>query len=64
MISGVELLRSPKYNKGMAFTEQERDRLYLRGAAAFGQKPRRGAGKRAPLTSAPAPAQACCPPSR
>jgi malate dehydrogenase (oxaloacetate-decarboxylating)(NADP+) len=31
VISGVELLRSPRYNKGMAFTEAERDRLYLRG---------------------------------
>lgn len=31
MISGVDLLRHPKYNKGLAFTEAERDRLYLRG---------------------------------
>lgn len=31
VISGVELLRNPKYNKGMAFTDEERDRLYLRG---------------------------------
>lgn len=32
VISGVDLLRNPKYNKGMAFTPEERDRLYLRGA--------------------------------
>jgi len=31
VVSGVDLLRNPKYNKGMAFTEEERDRLYLRG---------------------------------
>jgi len=31
VISGAELLRNPKYNKGFAFTEGERDRLYLRG---------------------------------
>ena len=31
VISGVELLRNPRYNKGMAFSEDERDRLYLRG---------------------------------
>lgn len=31
VISGVEVMRTPKYNKGLAFTEQERDRLYLRG---------------------------------
>eukprot|EP00271_Cylindrocystis_brebissonii_P012263 TRINITY_DN30516_c0_g1_i1.p1 TRINITY_DN30516_c0_g1~~TRINITY_DN30516_c0_g1_i1.p1 ORF type:complete len:691 (+),score=69.02 TRINITY_DN30516_c0_g1_i1:365-2437(+) len=29
--SGVDLLRNPKYNKGMAFTEAERDRHYLHG---------------------------------
>lgn len=31
VISGVALLHTPKYNKGLAFTQQERDRLYLRG---------------------------------
>ena len=31
MISGADLSRNPKYNKGLAFTEIERDRLYLRG---------------------------------
>ncbi len=31
MISGADLCRNPKYNKGLAFTETERDRLYLRG---------------------------------
>lgn len=31
VISGADLTRNPKYNKGLAFTEQERDRLYLRG---------------------------------
>lgn len=29
--SGVDLLRNPKYNKGMAFTEDERDRHHLHG---------------------------------
>lgn len=29
--SGVELLRNPKYNKGMAFTKAERERHYLDG---------------------------------
>jgi malate dehydrogenase (oxaloacetate-decarboxylating)(NADP+) len=29
--SGVELLRDPTYNKGTAFTEEERDNHYLRG---------------------------------
>lgn len=39
--SGVELLRSGKYNKGMSFTEEERDKLNLRGLlppAVFDQK--------------------------
>ena len=31
VISGVDLLRHPKYNKGLAFQDDERDRLYLRG---------------------------------
>lgn len=31
VISGVELLRSPTYNKGMAFSEEERATLFLRG---------------------------------
>ncbi|DBB14358.1 TPA: NADP-dependent malic enzyme 1 [Trebouxia sp. C0006] len=31
VISGADLCRNPKYNKGLAFTETERDRLYLRG---------------------------------
>ena len=31
VVSGVELLRSGKYNKGMSFSEDERDRLNLRG---------------------------------
>eukprot|EP00241_Pyramimonas_parkeae_P004135 CAMPEP_0114237652 /NCGR_PEP_ID=MMETSP0058-20121206/7505_1 /TAXON_ID=36894 /ORGANISM="Pyramimonas parkeae, CCMP726" /LENGTH=609 /DNA_ID=CAMNT_0001349709 /DNA_START=72 /DNA_END=1902 /DNA_ORIENTATION=+ len=31
VVSGVDLLRNPKYNKGMAFSEQERDHLHLRG---------------------------------
>lgn len=29
--SGYTLLRDPRYNKGLAFTEQERDTHYLRG---------------------------------
>ncbi|BBN09389.1 malate dehydrogenase (oxaloacetate-decarboxylating)(NADP+) [Marchantia polymorpha subsp. ruderalis] len=29
--SGVELLRDPRFNKGLAFTEDERDHHYLRG---------------------------------
>eukprot|EP01025_Chloroclados_australasicus_P050169 TRINITY_DN5738_c0_g3_i1.p1 TRINITY_DN5738_c0_g3~~TRINITY_DN5738_c0_g3_i1.p1 ORF type:complete len:218 (-),score=11.52 TRINITY_DN5738_c0_g3_i1:3-572(-) len=31
VVSGVSLMRNPKYNKGLAFSEAERDRLYLRG---------------------------------
>ncbi|GIL57212.1 hypothetical protein Vafri_12415 [Volvox africanus] len=31
VISGVDLMRHPKYNKGLAFSDMERDRLYLRG---------------------------------
>lgn len=31
LISGVDLMRRAEYNKGMAFTEAERDRLHLRG---------------------------------
>lgn len=31
VISGVDLMRHPKFNKGMAFSDSERDRLYLRG---------------------------------
>jgi len=31
VISGVDLMRHPKYNKGLAFSDSERDRLYLRG---------------------------------
>ncbi len=31
VISGVDLMRHPKYNKGLAFSDAERDRLYLRG---------------------------------
>lgn len=29
--SGIDLLRNPKYNKGMAFTKSERDRNHLHG---------------------------------
>lgn len=29
--SGYSLLRDPQYNKGLAFTEKERDAHYLRG---------------------------------
>lgn len=29
--SGIDLMRNPKYNKGMAFTKTERDRHYLHG---------------------------------
>jgi len=29
--SGYSLLRDPHYNKGLAFTEKERDAHYLRG---------------------------------
>ena len=31
LVSGMDLLRNPMYNKGMAFTEEERDRFHLRG---------------------------------
>ena len=31
VISGVDLMRHPKFNKGLAFSDSERDRLYLRG---------------------------------
>lgn len=31
MGSGYSLLRDPQYNKGLAFTQQERDSHYLRG---------------------------------
>lgn len=31
VISGAELMRAPKYNKGLAFSGEERDKLYLRG---------------------------------
>lgn len=27
----MDLMRHPKYNKGLAFSDAERDRLYLRG---------------------------------
>lgn len=40
VISGGDLLRNPEYNKGMAFSDDERDRLHLRGlvpAAVLGQ---------------------------
>lgn len=31
MVSGVDMCRHPKYNKGLAFSQEERERLYLRG---------------------------------
>ncbi len=31
VVSGVDIQRHPKYNKGLAFSEEERDQLYLRG---------------------------------
>ncbi|GMH44761.1 hypothetical protein BSKO_12713 [Bryopsis sp. KO-2023] len=31
VISGSHLMRNPKYNKGLAFSDEERDRLHLRG---------------------------------
>ena len=30
-LSGYNLLRDPRHNKGLAFTEKERDAHYLRG---------------------------------
>ncbi|RYR42234.1 hypothetical protein Ahy_A08g038707 isoform A [Arachis hypogaea] len=39
--SGCTLLRDPRYNKGLAFTERERDAHYLRGLlppAVFNQE--------------------------
>lgn len=47
VISGADLLRNPRYNKGLAFTDEERDRLHIRGlvpAAVLGQKIQVGAG--------------------
>jgi hypothetical protein len=38
---GVELLRNPRYNKGMSFSADERDKMHLRGllpAATFTQE--------------------------
>lgn len=29
--SGIEIIRNPQFNKGMAFSEEERGKLYLRG---------------------------------
>ena len=31
VISGMDMMRTPKYNKGLAFTEEERDRFHMRG---------------------------------
>ena len=31
VVSGVDLLRNPKYNKGMAFDDEERERMHLQG---------------------------------
>lgn len=31
VISGVELLRNPRYNKGMSFSDDERDKMHLQG---------------------------------
>ena len=31
VISGVELLRNPRYNKGMSFSDDEREKMHLRG---------------------------------
>lgn len=30
LLAGVELLRNPRYNKGMSFTDDERDKMHLR----------------------------------
>ncbi|KAK2075839.1 hypothetical protein QBZ16_001580 [Prototheca wickerhamii] len=40
VLTGVDLMRNNKYNKGLAFTKEERDKLFLRGllpAAVLGQ---------------------------
>lgn len=58
----VELLRSPVYNKGMAFSEAERSNLFLRGAAdslGAGDDKDLPADAPAPLRYACTP-QACC----
>ena len=31
VVTGVDIQRHPKYNKGLAFSEEEREQLYLRG---------------------------------
>ncbi|KAG1681547.1 hypothetical protein FOA52_014054 [Chlamydomonas sp. UWO 241] len=41
VVSGVDLMAHPKFNKGLAFSDMERDRLYIRGllpSAILGQE--------------------------